>query len=472
MLSEGNIFPRWAPSLNNGYGFPLFTFQYPFPNLIGSFFHFIGFSFVRSVPLTLALGYTLALFFSYRWLRTLVTARTAALGTLTGAFVPYWFVDLYVRGSVGEVWAIAWVFSSLGSIVLGDMYYLSITVGLLIISHNILAMLFVPLLMLYAFCKRKRSVWFILLGIGISSWFWIPALYEQRYITGISTVNIFDHFPQLFQLLIPSWGTGFRGETTGATEMSYQIGIVPLLLFFFATVLFLMKKNIRTIEVKLSLLGVVMMMFFLQPMSFGIWKFLPILQFVQYPWRLLSLLLITTPLLSTIIIKQFKFGWLIAVVAVIVTVGYTRPVTYEARPDAHYLSDPSFTKGSSSLGNAFTTRWMNGKHVSKERIFSIDHGRIQLMKASSISYTLNISAPTESRVTIPVAYYPGWTVSLDKKIISSEPDKNGLLTFLVPQGSYVTNLYLKFTTLQKMSVALSILCLSLSTLLYILKKSV
>ena len=46
---------------------------------------------------------------------------------------------------------------------------------------------------------------------------------------GLNSVSYADHFPDLFQLLFPSWGTGFSGVGITADEMSYQIGIVPLL---------------------------------------------------------------------------------------------------------------------------------------------------------------------------------------------------------------------------------------------------
>ena len=44
-LRDGDLYPRWAMDLNNGYGVPLFNYVYPFPNYSASFFHFFGASF-------------------------------------------------------------------------------------------------------------------------------------------------------------------------------------------------------------------------------------------------------------------------------------------------------------------------------------------------------------------------------------------------------------------------------------------
>ena len=106
-LKSGNIFPVWAQHLNFGYGVPLFNYVYPLPNYAASVFHFFGFSFIDAFKLNLILA-------------TFVGSITAYLlglqkfgkwgGLLTSAFytyAPYHFLDIYVRGSVGEVWALA-----------------------------------------------------------------------------------------------------------------------------------------------------------------------------------------------------------------------------------------------------------------------------------------------------------------------------------------------------------------------------
>ena len=43
--------PRFVPDLSFGFGYPLFTFVYPFPFYIAELFHLIGFSLVNSVKL-------------------------------------------------------------------------------------------------------------------------------------------------------------------------------------------------------------------------------------------------------------------------------------------------------------------------------------------------------------------------------------------------------------------------------------
>lgn len=444
-LSSGNWFPRWAPDLNNGYGMPLFTFNYPFPNYIGSLFHLLGFSFVDSVKWTLAAGYILAIVLSFVWLKKVFGTKSAVVGTIVGAFVPYWFVDLYVRGSVGEVWALSWVFGSFAAIAYGRGLWLTLTTALLIVSHNILALIFVPILLAYALLYKRQFLIFVLLGVGTASYFWIPALYEQRFITGISPVNIFDHFPAVYQLLIPSWGTGFRGAIGGGNEMSYQIGIIPLIILFYLTSTCWLNKNcVKFSEVifflTVSWIAIVLML----PMSSYAWRFLPFSHFIQYPWRLLSIIVVATPVLAASIARKFRFGGVLALLAVLFAFGYTRPVTYEPRSDTEYLSRTAFVRGTSSLGDAFQTKWMK------------EEG------------SLSVATPSGTYVA-PIAYYPGWRAVVDGKAVSITPSDTGLISLPVTSGSDM-RIWLALTWWQNAAAGISVLSLLPGLISFILKK--
>lgn len=431
-LSGGNWFPRWAPDLNNGYGIPLFTFNYPFPNYIGSLFHFLGLSFVDSVKWTLASGYLLAVLFCFIWLKRQFDAKFAVFGTIVGAFVPYWFVDLYVRGSVGEVWALVWVFGVFAAIVYGSGFLLTITVTLLIVSHNILALIFVPVIFTYVVVYKRGLLRYVAFGIGAASYFWIPAIYEQRFITGISPVHVFDHFPAVHQLLIPSWGTGFRGAVGGGNEMSYQIGLIPIIVFLLAP----KKKNI--FFVLCFLFSVILML----PWTQYLWRVVPFVHFIQYPWRLLSIVVVVTPYLAASVVKRYRFGWIIAVCSILAVWGYIRPVTYEPRQDTHYFSQDNFSKGTSSLGNSFQTIW----HADVES-----------------------KATASGKFIVPIAYYPGWHVSVNQQSVEIVPSDTGLISYPAKEGSDV-KVWFAATWWQQAAVLVSVLSLLLAFISFILKR--
>lgn len=472
MLHGGNWFPRWAPHLNNGFGIPLFTFQYPFPNYVGSAFHVLGLSFVDSVKWTLGSGYLIALAFCFLWVRQTYGRIPALIATLTCAFVPYWFIDIYIRGSVGEVWAFAWVFGVLYAIASKQRLLVTVFTALCIVSHNITALICIPILFLYASIVHIQSVKNIILGIGAASYFWMPALYEQRYIRGLSQVNIFDYFPQIHQLLIPSWGSGFRGQTDGASEMSYQIGLIPLSLIIITGISFIRRKVDVGKEVVFAMSCVVIAMFLMTPWSMPLWRLVPLVHFIQYPWRLLSIVILMTPILAANTVVKYRFGWVVAVCAVLFSYGYSRPVTYEPRTDAHYLKLESLAKGTSSLGNAFQTQWFTQSGDAQALSFFLTSGDVSSSVLGPTTYGVTISSSEAGTLTAPLAYYPGWTLEMSelRKTATGSPNEKGLLTFQVPKGHYDAIVQLGMTPWQQIAGIMSILSLSVALVSFILKK--
>jgi len=469
-LASGSWFPRWAPDLNLGYGIPLFTFQYPFPNYIGSLFHQYGLSYVDSVKWTLGFGYLVAIIFCYLWVRRIFDRIASVVATVTCAYVPYWFVDIYIRGSVGEVWAIAWVFAALYAIFTKRSLFIVITCMFLVISHNIMALIFIPILLIYAYIHNRLSVVDILLGVGAASYFWIPALYEQRFIVGISQVNIFDYFPRLDQLLIPSWGSGFRGQITGGNEMSYQIGILPIILFGWAGVMAIrIRKATLPKEIRFALVVFAAALFLMTPWSVWIWKLVPFAHFVQYPWRLLSIVVIMIPILAGYIASRFRFGWMIALIAMILTFGYSRPVTYEPRTDEYYLNQSSFTQGTNSMGNAFQTKWFALESDSRPD-FSMSSGTVSAERIHVTAYHVTLSSTQGGILTSPIAYYPGWLLDIGKTDIPGNTDVQGRLTFGISKGQHEGIVRLGLTPWQMIAISVSILSLSVAVVSFILRK--
>jgi len=449
MLRAGHWFPRWAPGLNSGYGLPLFNFFYPFPNYLGAVVHSLGWSLVESFKLILAMGYLTATAFCYFWLKKLFNTRSAITGTIVFAFVPYWFVDLYVRGSVGEVLAIMWFMVFLVSFERRWSRVVCISVSGIILSHNILSMVFVPLSVAYGFLRHRRYILETLLGIGLTTYFWLPALLERQYVIGLNVVNFREHFSELFQLLIPSWGTGFSTIGIPNGEMSQQIGVVTVLTGIWAILLIFREK-----ERKLRrLIGGGLLLFVLTGslilgISQPLWEIITPLQLLQYPWRFLSVMLPLSGLFAAYVVSKSKGNvWSIVLgfIAIAVALGYIRPVTYEPRDDGYYLSRREFTDGTSSLGNSFSTIWSPWiRGVSDE---------------DPMNLRFTIASEKEATVRVNTAYYPGWTAVVDGKTIAIDYQKDGTITFLVSGGEHSIRVFFSETPMRRIADLISLISL-------------
>jgi len=446
MLSQGYVFPRWAPTLNSGFGIPIFLFHYPFPNYVGSLFHFFGFQFVDAFKLALFSGYALAGGFCFLFLSKLWDKRSAFFGTIASLTVPYWFVDIYVRGSVGEVWALAWMFASLAAIVWKKRIFVSISVTLLILSHNVQALLFLPTIILFAWFKDRRSIWPIVLGVVLSAYFWIPAIVERSFVVGLSTVSPLDHFASVWELLVPSWGSEFSGKSIIANKMSFQIGIIPLVWLILAGWRYVALAAI--------------IVFFMLPVSYILWTTVPGMIYIQYPWRLLSFFIPIVGVSAVYVAQRIsnKTALVLSILSIVLVYSYARPVLYERRDDAYYQSRGNFTDGTSSMGNAFSTIWTPWKSQKAESLVEVSEGTASIIvDEQRLLFTkITVDAQTPIKMKINRLYFPGWEVYDNGKSIVTDHETDGLIHVLLVSGKHDVVVRFEETSVRRIGDAVSI----------------
>lgn len=477
MLREGYLFPRWAPTINSGYGLPLFEFMYPLPNYIASFLHLSGMEFVSVLKVSSASSYLLALVFCFLWLKTRFSLKSAVAGTIAAAFVPYWFVELYVRGSIGELWAITFLFAALFGIEKRNGMLLALFAGGIILSHNGLSLVFIPILILYVLYRMNwRWIGWIVSGVGITSWFWLPAFMEARYMTGLNTVRVSDHFAALSELLIPSWGTEFSGSVSFGNKMSLQIGIAVFVWMLYTLFQFRYLKKEEKREYGALIAITLLIVFMMLPVSTPLWNAVPFLSYLQYPWRLLVWFLPVTAWVAAVAIQRSKNMWipiLLTVISVVSAFSYTRGAVYEPRNDAYYQSRENFTDGTSSMGNSLSTVWTVWKEKRAPSIVTDTSGTpipvtSQKERYLDRSYQVNLELPRVLRVHI--LYFPGWTVSVDGKPTAINYTTNGTLDIAVPAGIHTVSAAMHETPVRRIGTWISITSLvitvGLSILLY------
>lgn len=465
MLRSGDLIPRWAPDLNSGYGVPLFIFHYPFPNYVGSLLHSFGLSFVDSFKVAMALAYIGAGVLCFLWLAKLFDTRSALIGAIVFSFVPYWFVDLYVRGSIGEAFALFFFMGALASIESERTILFTFSVAGMVLSHNILALLFVGMLVGYLCIRKRGFLWRLFIGIGIATYFWLPALVEKQYVTGLNSVDFHDHFPQLAQLLIPSWGTGFSAAGWSVDELSQQIGIIPLFLIGFIILVLIRNKQLKYRSLLLWFFGVALVSIFLMlELAIPIWNLIPTLAYVQYPWRLLSFIVVLSGFFGAYIVWRHR-SLPTAVVLVggclLLTISYVRPVVYPIRDDAYYLSRPNFTDGTSSLGNSFTTYWFDWKKDRPSKKIEVVNGDAIASGLTTLPllYKFSVASTTESRIRINTLYYPGWEVLINGKPVLLDYEHDGRITFSVLPGQWQVSVRFTETPLRRFADGVSVICL-------------
>lgn len=434
-IRAGNFFPRWASGLNSGLGAPIFNFFYPLPNYIAEGFHLLGFSFIISFNLTMTAGIFLGGLFFYFWLKNRFGFWPAMVGSFFYTLAPYHLLDVYVRGSVGEVLALGFFPAILWAVDKKSKWF-SVFLALLILSHNILAMIFMPFLISYILLLKKRNkidfryLFFnFLIGLGLSCFFWLPALLESKYVVGLKMIDFRQHFPDFFQLILPSWGTGF--SVAGISDgMSFQIGL-PHLFSLFLILILIKKKNILG---KFFLGWFFLIMFFLLESSLFFWNLIPFFDFIQFPWRMLSLTALVSSFLVGYLVYEKKTKWLgffLLFLAVVLYLPYARPVKYLEREDSFYFDNDLWFKGTATLGNTFNTNWL--------------------------AYPLEGDIGFETQ-QLEIAYFPGWEVRIDGELLDIFP-QNGLINFRKPLENQKIEVKFKKTPIRKLAEWISLLAL-------------
>lgn len=480
--------PRYVPDLSFGFGYPLFTFVYPFPFYIAEIFHLVDFSLVNSVKLVFGLSIPLSMYFMYKLLKSYMKDSWALAGAVLYVYAPYRALEMFVRGTIGEIVAFVFFPIIILSVIKKNPYVLALSVAGLVLSHNIMAYMFMPFLLL--FIVLNKSFWVslkgILLGLLVSSYFWVPAIVESNLMKYDTVFNFYDHYPALKQFITPYWGYGASVPGNYDT-MSFYMGLTGLAVMAIGTILLLLKRNKFSREEQVfvgwSIFVVLVSVFMMNFRSAWFWRNLPLLPYFQFPWRFLAMITLFSPFFL-IAIHKFSDNKIIKVVPFVViffsiflNFNYFKTSEYLGRMDDYYINRyiPIPTASDEYLKTSEEYLRLpkeNEKRPEKNypRAYAINENAV--LEIEEIN-TLNAKIKTSSEIDFVLNYnkynYPGWKVTVDGKkteIISGKP--YGQISFLVPSGSHTVEVKYGESALRLVFDLVSLI--SVSGVVYVLIK--
>ena len=480
-LRDFQIPPRYSGDLNFGYGYPLFNFTYPLPYYLGIVIHFFGLTFVDSIKSRCFLSVPLSAFFMFLaskkvWKNTQAGLISSALY----AYFPYRIVDLYVRGSLGESLAfvlfplIIFLFLNISG-EKKDYFFIalaSLCLGLLIMTHNIMSVFFGIILLVFiahALINNKNLIWkylaLILLSLGISSFFWMPALLEKRNIL-LSVIPIADrniYFASLKQLILPKWGYGVPTEANG---FSYQLGIPYILIFllsiwYFFTNLFKHKLK-RDYLTPLLILIVLFIALMFKPTKI-LWENIPLLSEINYPWTLLGPLGFLISLLAGFFLARKELSIKIIILVLVILSGvmvfpYAKPNYFINRGDFFYLTNLATTTSSNELMPLWAKNHPKTNVGKKVEILK-GEGQIEIVKSRSNDIRFNVDLTRVGIVRINTIYYPGWIIKDENGKLLTPDYKNdyGVMDIRLDKGKHFVKAGFEETNLRLVADIISVL---------------
>jgi len=485
-LMDGNFIPRWSSQIIYGYGYPLFIFVYPLPYYMASLLHFLGFTFINSFKLILAFSFIASGIGMYLFIKEELKNRFSAFfAALIYLFAPYHLVDTHYRVSIGEALAFAilpfcfLIIRRMSNKIAFLWFFLtSSSIALLVLSHQAISLTSFPFLIAYCLylwiTKNKKKfknlfayIFSLVIGLLLSSFYWIPVIFESKYINLLNKGVI--SFIQPFQLLYSPWRWGllFQGPSG---ELSFIVGYVQWFVIILSVVLFLKGKNAFK-EKKLYLMSVIsffILLFLTQSISKPLWMNIPLLKGFQFSYRLLLLVAFFVSIISGIVIKNIKNKWFFIVLCFIAI--STTILNWGNRKTLPQLNDAviqyEFPSSMTKVGDS-TTIWVDSnKFTSEKRLvqhITVIQGEAKisdiLRNSARHKYLINVRSD-KADFKENTLYFPNWVVKVNNKPYPfrfTDRAYPGVITFSLNKGSHIVEIIFMNTFVRNFSMLLSAL---------------
>ncbi len=503
-LRDGQFPVRWIEGPVEGLSHPLFEFYPPLLYYPTGILGLLGIVPRNSLYITLIvagiIGW-LSMFFLMQKFTNIIGGITAATVFL---ITPYRFSQLYVRAAFPEYLA-----TNLIPLVFLGIYYIfagkkrmgiiitSLSLAAMVTSHQPTVLIIIPALILWTIAlwiTTKSTTHFMetlassLASIGLAAFFLIPMLFEQQYIRiDLLKADYFSyvqHFASFGQLLYSPWGYGLSlpGPNDG---MSFQVGLVNwmILMLSLLTALVIWKKH-REQAAFILLFSIIAAygIFLSTSGSEVLWIRFPILQFIQYPWRFLSVVTFATAALAAYFVSAIPFllprekygeigmAMIIGSAAVLFSWGYIVPATYLTK-DAFSISKPDFRERYEKqnplfgLEAGYLPKWVQQvRKTSVAQKFEVIRGQAELSAQVSkpTFQQVIIQSSEESILRVYTHFFPGWWASLDTGVIrhSITPrfdNPEGFMDLSLPAGAYTITLEFKRTPIRQIADLISLI---------------
>lgn len=458
-LQEGVFPPQWAGNLNANYGYTLFIFTYWTPYYIAAVFKFLGFGFLASMKLALASTYVISGLAMYLWGKDEFKSKMAGFSAaIFYLFAPYYLVDLHFRNPAGEIVAFAFLPIILLAIRRKRWLSTAFTFWLLILSHQIIAVASMPVILWYAWRTAPKQILALVLGGLLASHYWIPHLFESRYILESVIYNPI-YFPKFLEFFYAPWRWGFlfQGPEAHTTVM---IGYIHWIIISAATWWAIKKKDKRLKELLIIFLIYFLMM---QGFSTPMWNVIPLMKHFQFSFRLLVVVALIIAMISSKIFSKIKPH--VAIIILFITVG-TTILNWGNRRNIPEINDEYLSTQIPYLvdGISAATVWMTSSNIWMDTIpTSPISGKVkyeQIFK-NSVTHEYKVYADKPTKIIENTTYFPGWTAWIDEKSIPVR-NRDGKIALDIPKGEHVLKLKFLNTPVRQLSMYFSLILVLIS----------
>ena len=294
---EGIFYPRWAEWANWGFGEPRFIFYPPASWTLGAALgSVLPWAAVPGTYIWLVLvGGGMAMWrFAREWLR----GNEAIAAAVFFAANPYNIVLVYYRSDFAEMlacalfplllWGVVRVFREgwrgmpLVAVAFAGMWLSNAPAGV-IATYSLALLLAIGCIVQRSLRPMIPGVCGMVAGFGLAAFYILPAAWEQRWVQigEVVSANLSPEHNFLFT----------RSDDPEFLLFNWKVSAVALLMFLIiaVTAVFVARRRREFPEIWWMLLALTAASAFLMfPPSALLWRYLPKLRFLQFPWRWLG----------------------------------------------------------------------------------------------------------------------------------------------------------------------------------------
>jgi hypothetical protein len=490
---EGIFFPRWTEWANHGFGEPRFIFYPPLSWMLGAALGSV-------LPWNAAPGafilivQTLAGLSAFALARRFLPDKAALFGAACYAANPYALVIIYMRSDFAELLACAFtplvVLTALHLSGLAEIRRRSwprsmglfgaafAAVWLCNAPAGVLASYSVALIFAWAVFEEKtlRPLWRgaggLALGFGLTSFYLLPAAYEQSWVnirqalsSGLQPADNFlytmtnDPEHSVFNWIASSAAvllmvtTGIAG--IGARRETVQEGSRGE------------TKKLWRVLLVLSAVAVILM---IRPSTF-FWAHLPKLRFVQFPWRWMAILAVPYAYFFAAAIAQGRRKWLWVVAVILVSASTATFLVRHAWWDSEDIpvlrgaiaADQGYegTDEYDPLGDDHYNLPEKAPRIeilpAEESAVATPQADVRIERWTAEERNLQVTSREPMRLALRLLNYPAWRVEVNGKAVTPRrADTDGSMVLPLPAGTDRITARFGRTADRKAGIAISI----------------
>ena len=520
--TQGTLHPRWAFTPAYGAGEPRFVFYPPLSWTIGGLLTLFAAVLSRLTPLSPEQAFTLtpifytgfaltaAGFAMHHLARRFVSPATATLVAVLYLANPYTLFTAYERTAFAELLAAALLPLLLAALLPTAtsppvsipavatplaLLWLTNAPAAVIGSYAVAFILLLRLIpLLRSPATRPHALRLLLrisaaslLAFALAAFYLVPALFERRWVQ--ISMAILPGLRPDDNTLFHHTADAFHDAVLHTASL---LAVILLTLTAFALIIAARRTPspsaaapTRTLSILAMLSGAIAVL--LTPVSLPLWHHLPQLAFLQFPWRLLSLLAPVGALALALALPSLKLSPLrltllsLALAAVLVPLAF-RPFTQAC--DADDTPQARFVDFHSAAGDEPTDEYTPTTADNDSLRDNNPPFRLLPPDASDDTppppaahpgpapLSLSVILPAPSRLILNLRDYPTWQVTLNGNIDANRDHRaDGLLTLLLPAGRDVLVISQHTPPVEIAADALSIAALVLTFLLVLRQRS-